>query len=408
MRNKLVEAMSGYWLDEFKNICSEKSIAKWEGKDLQKAKEAALKGDNSARQYIFWNIKDSIQSFFAMNRKRISEWGKLQGLGEDINDDVDNWISISWQTLFDGYPVSDTLTVGPIVKYFKEGTNFGYLGWLYSSKSKQILFYLPNKDKSLGISQDKNAHGLVTSSNMVINGGEHSNDKEVQDTFVSNFNRPDEDLEYNENIKAALKKYKDFVDDEDLNEKKNGFSPLIAFKALLMNTLKGENAEKNLANIADDYGVSRNTFNKYARQAKSDLVEVFDVSQEDLMQLISVYGAGKLAKMIREKSYIPTERVRIRENLNFELFNSVLGFSSRRVREAANYDEAREAAVEAQMEAYRIGHIFSYNSFSIDEVMDDYGLSEEDADRFLMFLDDEDVYNEAKDRIDEEMNDYSE
>lgn len=90
-----------------------------------------------------------------------------------------------------------------------------------------------------------------------------------------------------------------------------------------MNMAKGADAEKNVANLAAKYNVSRNTFASYAKEAATTLVNKYDVSLDELQQLIKVYGSGALGRLIKESSYKPKPLARINENYDFRLLESI-------------------------------------------------------------------------------------
>ena len=98
---------------------------------------------------------------------------------------------------------------------------------------------------------------------------------------------------------------------------------MIAFRTVIMNMAKGEDSERNVANLAVKYNVSRNTFASYANKAATTLVNKYDVSLDELQQLIKVYGSEALGRTIKEKSYRPKPLARINENYDFRLLESI-------------------------------------------------------------------------------------
>ena len=98
---------------------------------------------------------------------------------------------------------------------------------------------------------------------------------------------------------------------------------MIAFRTVIMNMAKGADAEKNVANLAAKYNVSRNTFASYAKEAATTLVNKYDVSLDELQQLIKVYGSGALGRLIKESSYKLKPLARINENYDFRLLESI-------------------------------------------------------------------------------------
>ena len=177
-------------------------------------------------------------------------------------------------------------------------------------------------NSSTGLSKNKGIDSI--SANLYAdkrqdNGGEHSIKREIIDDWQSETNLPEEDLA----VSDALRSFRKFTRDPELNEKKHGFSPMIAFRTVIMNMAKGADAEKNVANLAAKYNVSRNTFASYAKEAATTLVNKYDVSLDELQQLIKVYGSGALGRLIKESSYKPKPLARINENYDFRLLESI-------------------------------------------------------------------------------------
>ena len=152
-----------------------------------------------------------------------------------------------------------------------------------------------------------------------VGTGDHSINREVQDDITSDIANPEEEFELRDNLKM----FRAFTRDPELTEKKNGFSPMIAFKTVIANMAKGENAEKNIANLAAKYKVSRNTFAAYAQRAANDLVEVYNITLNDLQNLIKRYGPEALSRLIKESSYNPKPLNNLKENYNFKLLESI-------------------------------------------------------------------------------------
>ena len=133
------EHITPYWRSLFEKICPQSSIDEWEGIDFQQVAKAAIAGDKSAKEYVFWQMKDIIETKFSKDRKRISIWAKHLNISEkndeySANNVVDNWVSASWMAIFDGYPITDTNTIGPFIKYVKPGRGLDYLTWCYYTK----------------------------------------------------------------------------------------------------------------------------------------------------------------------------------------------------------------------------------------------------------------------------------
>src|SRR5574344_272988 len=233
-----------------------------------------------------------------------------------------NWISTSRTVIFDGYPVSDGETVGPLIKHVQPTKGLDYLSWIYSKKILNLLYKEYYLNSSTGLSKNKGIDSI--SANLYAdkrqdNGGEHSIKREILDDWQSETNLPEEDLA----VSDALRSFRKFTRDPELNEKKHGFSPMIAFRTVIMNMAKGADAEKNVANLAAKYNVSRNTFASYAKEAATTLVNKYDVSLDELQQLIKVYGSGALGRLIKESSYKPKPLARINENYDFRLLESI-------------------------------------------------------------------------------------
>lgn len=333
--NKLDEARySEYWLDLFEKACPQSSIDEWEGIEFYKVAEAAKTGDKSAREYIFWKMKDVIESTFSKNRKRVKAWSDKLGLSDDenpnragaLNQTADNWISASWIVIFEGYPITNNNTVGPFIKYVSKERGLDYLTWVFSVKAGSILYAENNLESSGGVTVDskRKVSGVeqdtaAISANNQVGGGDHSISREMQDDFKSDFLTPEEEFELKDNLES----FRAFTKDADLNEKKNGFSPMIAFKTVILNMDAGENSERNVANLANRYDVSRNTFANYAREAASVLTDDYDVSLSDLQNLIKRYGATALGRMIKESSFIPTPLTTLNESYDFRLLESI-------------------------------------------------------------------------------------
>lgn len=325
------EHITPYWRQLFTKICPQSSIDEWEGVNFVQIAKAAMNGDKSAREYIFWQMKDIIETKFSKDRKRISIWANHLNISEknsdySANNVVDNWVSASWMAVFDGYPITDTNTIGPFIKYVKPGRELDYLTWVYYTKVGAILYMANNLEATGGMSTEltrklgNTKQDLTTSSgNEKVGMGDHSINREVQDDITSDLASPEEEFELQDNLKT----FRAFTKDPELNEKKNGFSPMIAFKTVVANMAKGENAEKNIANLAAKYNVSRNTFANYAQRAANDLVEVYNITLNDLQNLIKRYGPEALSRLIKESSYNPKPLNNLKENYNFKLLESI-------------------------------------------------------------------------------------
>lgn len=325
------EHITPYWRQLFTKICPQSSIDEWEGVNFVQIAKAAMNGDKSAKEYIFWQMKDIIETKFSKDRKRISIWANHLNISEkngdySANDVVDNWVSASWMAVFDGYPITDTNTIGPFIKYVKPGRELDYLTWVYFTKVGAILYMSNNLEATGGMSTEltrkigNTKQDLTTSSgNEKVGMGDHSINREIQDDITSTLASPEEEFELRDNLKA----FRAFTKDPELNEKKHGFSPMIAFRTVIMNMAKGEDAERNVANLAARYNVSRNTFASYAKEAATTLVDKYDVSLDELQQLIKVYGSGALGRLIKESSYKPSPLARINENYDFRLLESI-------------------------------------------------------------------------------------
>lgn len=325
------EHITPYWRQLFTKICPQSSIDEWEGVNFVQIAKAAMNGDKSAKEYIFWQMKDIIETKFSKDRKRISIWAKHLNISEkngeySANDVVDNWVSASWMAVFDGYPITDTNTIGPFIKYVKPGRELDYLTWVYYTKVGAILYMSNNLEATGGMSTEltRNLGNVkqdltTSSSNEKVGTGDHSINREVQDDITSDMANPEEEFELRDNLKM----FRAFTRDPELTEKKNGFSPMIAFKTVIANMAKGENAEKNVANLAAKYNVSRNTFANYAQKAANDLVEVYNITLNDLQNLIKRYGPEALSRLIKESSYNPKPLNNLKENYNFKLLESI-------------------------------------------------------------------------------------
>lgn len=320
---------SKYWLQLFHQMCSQASIDEWDGIDFYDIAKAAQNGDKSAKEAIFWQMRNTIEATYAKNKKSVYLWSNQLGLFEknpegpsQVNEMALNWISTSWTVIFDGYPVSDGETVGPLIKHVQPTKGLDYLSWIYSKKILNLLYKEYYLNSSTGLSKNKGIDSI--SANLYAdrrqdNGGEHSIKREIIDDWQSEISLPEEDLAVND----ALRSFRKFTRDPELNEKKHGFSPMIAFRTVIMNMAKGADAEKNVANLAAKYNVSRNTFASYAKEAATTLVNKYDVSLDELQQLIKVYGSGALGRLIKESSYKPKPLARINENYDFRLLESI-------------------------------------------------------------------------------------
>lgn len=320
---------SKYWLQLFRQMCSQASIDEWDGIDFYDIAKAAQNGDKSAKEAIFWQMRNIIEATYAKNKKSVYLWSNQLGLFEknpegpsQVNEMALNWISTSWTVIFDGYPVSDGETVGPLIKHVQPTKGLDYLSWIYSKKILNLLYKEYYLNSSTGLSKNKGIDSI--SANLYAdrrqdNGGEHSIKREIIDDWQSEISLPEEDLAVND----ALRSFRKFTRDPELNEKKHGFSPMIAFRTVIMNMAKGTDAEKNVANLAAKYNVSRNTFASYAKEAATALVNKYDVSLDELQQLIKVYGSGALGRLIKESSYKPKPLARINENYDFRLLESI-------------------------------------------------------------------------------------
>ena len=320
---------SKYWLQLFRQMCSQASIDEWDGIDFYDIAKAAQNGDKSAKEAIFWQMRNIIEATYAKNKKSVYLWSNQLGLFEknpegpsQVNEMALNWISTSWTVIFDGYPVSDGETVGPLIKHVQPTKGLDYLSWIYSKKILNLLYKEYYLNSSTGLSKNKGIDSI--SANLYAdrrqdNGGEHSIKREIIDDWQSETNLPEEDLA----VSDALRSFRKFTRDPELNEKKHGFSPMIAFRTVIMNMAKGADAEKNVANLAAKYNVSRNTFASYAKEAATTLVNKYDVSLDELQQLIKVYGSGALGRLIKESSYKPKPLARINENYDFRLLESI-------------------------------------------------------------------------------------
>ena len=320
---------SKYWLQLFHQMCSQASIDEWDGIDFYDIAKAAQSGDKSAKEAIFWQMRNTIEATYAKNKKSVYLWSNQLGLFEknpegpsQVNEMALNWISTSWTVIFDGYPVSDGETVGPLIKHVQPTKGLDYLSWIYSKKILNLLYKEYYLNSSTGLSKNKGIDSI--SANLYAdkrqdNGGEHSIKREIIDDWQSETNLPEEDLA----VSDALRSFRKFTRDPELNEKKHGFSPMIAFRTVIMNMAKGADAEKNVANLAAKYNVSRNTFASYAKEAATTLVNKYDVSLDELQQLIKVYGSGALGRLIKESSYKPKPLARINENYDFRLLESI-------------------------------------------------------------------------------------
>lgn len=320
---------SKYWLQLFRQMCSQASIDEWDSIDFYDIAKAAQSGDKSAKEAIFWQMRNTIEATYAKNKKSVYLWSNQLGLFEknpegpsQVNEMALNWISTSWTVIFDGYPVSDGETVGPLIKHVQPTKGLDYLSWIYSKKILNLLYKEYYLNSSTGLSKNKGIDSI--SANLYAdkrqdNGGEHSIKREIIDDWQSETNLPEEDLA----VSDALRSFRKFTRDPELNEKKHGFSPMIAFRTVIMNMAKGADAEKNVANLAAKYNVSRNTFASYAKEAATTLVNKYDVSLDELQQLIKVYGSGALGRLIKESSYKPKPLARINENYDFRLLESI-------------------------------------------------------------------------------------
>lgn len=320
---------SKYWLQLFRQMCSQASIDEWDGIDFYDIAKAAQNGDKSAKEAIFWQMRNIIEATYAKNKKSVYLWSNQLGLFEknpegpsQVNEMALNWISTSWTVIFDGYPVSDGETVGPLIKHVQPTKGLDYLSWIYSKKILNLLYKEYYLNSSTGLSKNKGIDSI--SANLYAdrrqdNGGEHSIKREIIDDWQSETNLPEEDLA----VSDALRSFRKFTRDPELNEKKHGFSPMIAFRTVIINMAKGADAEKNVANLAAKYNVSRNTFASYAKEAATTLVNKYDVSLDELQQLIKVYGSGALGRLIKESSYKPKPLARINENYDFRLLESI-------------------------------------------------------------------------------------
>ena len=320
---------SKYWLQLFHQMCSQASIDEWDGIDFYDIAKAAQNGDKSAKEAIFWQMRNIIEATYAKNKKSVYLWSNQLGLFEknpegpsQVNEMALNWISTSWTVIFDGYPISDGETVGPLIKHVQPTKGLDYLSWIYSKKILNLLYKEYYLNSSTGLSKNKGIDSI--SANLYAdkrqdNGGEHSIKREIIDDWQSETNLPEEDLA----VSDALRSFRKFTRDPELNEKKHGFSPMIAFRTVIMNMAKGADAEKNVANLAAKYNVSRNTFASYAKEAATTLVNKYDVSLDELQQLIKVYGSGALGRLIKESSYKPKPLARINENYDFRLLESI-------------------------------------------------------------------------------------
>jgi hypothetical protein len=320
---------SKYWLGLFQKMCPQSSITEWDGVDFYDIAQAAKNGDKSAKEAIFWQMKDIIEAIYAKNKKSVYLWSNQLGLSEknpegttQVNEMALNWISASWSVIFDGYPISENETIGPLIKHVQPTKGLDYLSWIYSKKILNLLYKEYYLDNSTGQSKTKGADTI--SANLYAdkredNGGNHSIKRELIDDWCSEIEIPEEEFALSDSLKA----FKAFAKDPELNEKKHGFSPMIAFRTVIMNMAKGEDAEKNIANLALKYNVARNTFAAYAQKAATALRDEYDVSLEEIQNLIKRYGANALARIIKENTFIPKQLTRINENYNFKLLESL-------------------------------------------------------------------------------------
>lgn len=316
---------SPYWLHTFEKICPQSSIDEWAGIDFLKVAKAAENGDKTARQAIFWQMKDIIEAFYAKHKSKIYAWSNPLGLTEkgEVNEMALNWISVSWTAIFDGYPLSDSNTVGPFIKYVKPGKELSYLTWVYYKKIQNLLYADHALDKSTGLTILDGKADTVSANQYADrkkdSGGKNSLKREIMDQWESENDIPEEEFALIDNLRA----FKAFARDPELNEKKHGFSPMIAFKAIVLNAAKGEDAESNMANIAANYNISRNTFAAYAQKAADTLRDKYDVSLSELQSLLRRYGPESLGRLIQESKFMPKPLNKLFEKCNFKLLESL-------------------------------------------------------------------------------------
>ena len=296
---------------------SEKARAnsKWKAKDgnIKGQKEiisAAKEGDKDAINYIFLRCADNIgktfwKSYLGPNpqeRKRRIKQGAIF-----------EWATIAYETLttgFKGYRDAkgalETFSPG---KYDTGDLlrNFGFYYWqlLRNSANEANLV-----EQAGGISETPGIKGgkwTEKKSGIVSYDPTYMNDDMDDDMSSQNrYGDPDKVMnDSDDKIEADrfMESWKDFAQDEIINEVRSGASPAGILR-LVIETGADESGLKVLE--AAYPKISRNTLKSYVNKAVEEMSE-YGLGYDELMNAIKVYGKDKVASYLQKDNVTPAK-----------------------------------------------------------------------------------------------------
>src|SRR5574344_1883386 len=279
-----------------KDFVNPASIEEWNGVDSKKVLTAAKRGEKSALEYLFYKADPLVKSIYWKNFLGPNGLARSNRIRNGSRED---WLSIAWITLTDGYTEGTRLNgeeknqKGAIELYMPSkvtGNPLTAFMSIYRLKlmdaAKEANRASNNHGINADIADDQNIH--VGDLKMYDDSDREAVPEEYiqKDDTSENMMMSIEDEEFMEN-------WSSFVQDETLQkENSKGFSAAKVFKCVLKNK-----KAKNMKELAAKIGMSRGTFETYLNNAVA-LLKKYDISQEALYRAIDSIGEKKLASYL--------------------------------------------------------------------------------------------------------------
>ncbi len=284
-------------------IVSPASISEWEGEDASKIIRAAQKGSRTAREYIFYKMEGAIAK---------TMWHNFLGSNKDaayrrLRDGAkEEWLSIAWQVLTGGFSAS-------LTAYGTERSEISTLDQFDLSKVKTdniwsafTVIYTQKLGLAAKDFNEANARSGIsgTGDNNIttsdyakysnVDNDDESNYSGVSDEgFEGGYENPESYALHNAAHSEFMNKWKEFVQDEELNTKKKGVSPANVLSAVLSNP-----EETNMKNLADDIGLARMTFKVYLEKAIEIMTSYYGIEPQELFSELKSNDSSKIASYL--------------------------------------------------------------------------------------------------------------
>ena len=275
-----------------KDIISKNSIERWKDVDAVDVITAAKGGSKSAIEYIFYKMESVIAK---------TMWKNFLGPNKDVaykrlnSGSKEEWVSIAWQVLTGGFAASlkangEERHAQSMLDYYDVNKTNSSNIWadfarIYGQKLALAAGDFNTSESRTGISSSRDIE--VNDISKYANDESSLEDHDYGST---------EDIAINNIMdEEFLGKWKQFVQDEELNHKKNKDSPSMA--NVLFEVLDNPE-ETNMKNLADSIGLARGTFKAYLENALNIMTSIYDIDPSELFGQLKNYGATKI------KSYL--------------------------------------------------------------------------------------------------------